>query len=186
MKLFILGILIALSISIQLKDNTNVVLNNELTLINNTWSINSDKSENSDYKDDKETIEKEIEEAEKDAKNNMYCIYTIIENSIKILVDSIGYLIYKFSKDINGEATCLNKCGKKLSPMLIMNKDCLKQLPPELNYINFSTYKRSDGFYHIKYKNKPLYYYEGDIRPKDEPKGMNVTELDGEFTTVSL
>lgn len=81
----------------------------------------------------------------------------------KILVDQDGRTLYFFTKDINGNSTCLDGCISSW-PAFFMEDI---QTASGLNAADFGTITREDGQKQTIYKGWPLYYYAGDSQAGD-------------------
>lgn len=83
-----------------------------------------------------------------------------VEVLLTIITDPQGMTEYVFDNDADGVSNCNGACAKVWPPV--------KPLVPEDKIAApYSAITRKDGSKQLAYKNRPLYYYEKDLRPGD-------------------
>ena len=98
----------------------------------------------------------------------------------RVLFDGRGYVLYAFTRDVNGRSACYGACAKAW-PVY-----CVKGTPRAGNGIKRSllgTTKRRDGRRQVTYAGRPLYYYVGDTKA-GQIRCQNAVEFGGTWLIV--
>ena len=98
----------------------------------------------------------------------------------RVLFDGRGYVLYAFTRDVNGRSACYGACAKAWPVYYV------KGTPRAGNGIKRSllgTTKRRDGRRQVTYAGRPLYYYVGDTKA-GQIRCQNVAEFGGTWLIV--
>ncbi|MDI9580614.1 MAG: hypothetical protein QM207_07920, partial [Thermobispora sp.] len=81
-----------------------------------------------------------------------------------VLVGEGGRTVYMFTKDKNGQPTCVDACAAAWPPVLTLGQP---QAGPGVKADLLGTVQRPDGTTQVTYNKHPLYYYAKDQQPGD-------------------
>jgi len=98
----------------------------------------------------------------------------------RVLFDGRGYVLYAFTRDVNGRSACYGACAKAWPVYYV------KGTPRAGTGIKRSllgTTKRRDGRRQITYAGRPLYYYVGDTKA-GQIRCQNAVEFGGTWLIV--
>lgn len=96
----------------------------------------------------------------------------------KILTDSKGMTLYKFTDDKSGVSACYDKCAVEWPPVLVSDG---KPVLDSGVLGNLSTVKRNDGTTQVTYNGMPLYTYFKDKKVGD----VNGQKVDGKWFVIN-
>ncbi len=77
----------------------------------------------------------------------------------RLLADASGRTLYGFTKDVDGNPTCVDGCATAWPPVVVDGSLDLSALPASAS---FSLVDRPDGTKQLKAGKWPLYYFSGD------------------------
>jgi predicted lipoprotein with Yx(FWY)xxD motif len=80
----------------------------------------------------------------------------------QLLADANGRTLYGFTKDADGNPTCVDGCANAWPPVVVDDSLDLSTLPDSAE---FSIVDRPDGSKQLKAGKWPLYYFSGDTAP---------------------
>ena len=98
----------------------------------------------------------------------------------RVLFDGRGYVLYAFTRDVNGRSACYGACAKAWPVYYV------KGTPRAGTGIKRSllgTTKRRDGRRQVTYAGRPLYYYVGDTKA-GQIRCQNAVEFGGTWLIV--
>jgi predicted lipoprotein with Yx(FWY)xxD motif len=94
-----------------------------------------------------------------------------------ILVDSRGFTLYDFHKDMGGKSACYGACAGTWPPL---TTSAAPEAIKGADAAKLGTAKRNDGTLQVTYAGHPLYTYVVDTKP-GEAKGNDIDSFGAEW-----
>ncbi|MCD2193756.1 hypothetical protein LQ327_10240 [Actinomycetospora endophytica] len=107
------------------------------------------------------------------------------------LADGAGHILYQFSADRPGSATCADACATVWRPYIATGEPGAKDgNTNSLDDDQIATVTRADGRQQVTYAGHPLYYYANDAAPGDpdrvdDIRGAGLVQYGGTWAAVS-
>jgi predicted lipoprotein with Yx(FWY)xxD motif len=99
-----------------------------------------------------------------------------------LLVDAQGRTLYLFEADKTSASTCYSACASVWPPLTTSGG--APTAGAQVNGLQLSTTKRSDGKAEVTYNGHPLYYYAGDTAP-GAVTGQGLNQFGGKWYVVA-
>jgi len=99
----------------------------------------------------------------------------------RILTDGRGYALYLFTRDGRGPSRCYGACARAWPPLLTHGRPRGSR---GAQASRLGTVRRAGGRVQVTYRDRPLYFYVGDTRPR-QVLCQGVSEFGGVWWVVS-
>lgn len=99
----------------------------------------------------------------------------------RVLVNSEGFTLYDFHKDMGTESACYGACAKAWPPLLT---EGAPQPSNGASSSKLGTTERTDGTVQVTYAGHPLYTFVSDTRPGDA-KGNDFTAFGAQWYALT-
>src|SRR5215218_2628403 len=98
-----------------------------------------------------------------------------------VIFDGRGFALYAFTRDGRGPSTCRGDCAKAWPPFIVKAKP---RAGAGIRAPLVGTARRADGRLQATYAGRPLYYYVGDRRARQN-LCQDVVEFGGRWLVVA-